>query len=155
MAGRPSWAILAEAGAAMLAASAAIRVVAFRRLSRRIGGRPLARVASASEAALIRRAVHAWSRRLPWRTMCFEEGLTAYWMLRRRGIQSTLHYGAAVIAGVLKAHVWVRSGDLDVVGCDNADDYALLASFPDSREGPPHVRSRSADVNFDGDIRGR
>jgi hypothetical protein len=31
----------------------------------------------------------------------------------------------------LKAHVWIKSGPLDVVGCEIADDYALLARFPD------------------------
>ena len=38
--------------------------------------------------------------------------------------------GAATIDGRLKAHVWVRSGDLDVTGCDIAGDYAELARFP-------------------------
>ncbi len=57
------------------------------------------------------------------------------WMLRRRKIASTLHYGAASIDGKLKAHIWVRSGALDVVGCDIAGDYALLASFPSAEEG--------------------
>jgi hypothetical protein len=76
------------------------------------------------------RAIRAWSRRLPWRTMCFEEGMAAHWMLRRRKITSALYYGAATIDGELKAHVWVRSGELDVIGCENAADYALLARFP-------------------------
>ncbi len=116
----------------MLAASAAIRMVPFRNLSGRIGRKTATRPSSAAEVAVLRRAVGAWSRRLPWRTMCFEEGLTAHWMLRRRGLQSTLYYGAATIDGVLKAHVWVRSSEMDVIGCENAGDYALLASFPDS-----------------------
>ena len=62
--------------------------------------------------------------------MCFEEGMAAHWMLRRRKITSALYYGAATIDGELKAHVWVRSGELDVIGCENAADYALLARFP-------------------------
>lgn len=114
----------------MILASVAIRLVPFRQLARLIGGEGPAARAAEREVATIRRAIRAWSRRLPWRTLCFEEGLTAHWMLRRRGLRSTLHYGAATIDGQLKAHVWVRSGDVDVVGCDNAADFALLATFP-------------------------
>lgn len=128
---RPSWPLLIEAGLAMITASAAIRLVPFRRLAawmgrRRGAGSP----ADPDEIATIARAIRAWSRRLPWRTLCFEQGLTAHWMLRRRGLASTLYYGAATLEGQLKAHVWVRSGERDVVGCEIASDYALLARFP-------------------------
>ena len=132
MSERPPWPTLAEAGAVMIVASLAIRLVPFRQLARLMGGAgPVGRPGE-QELATIVRAIRAWSRRLPWRTLCFEEGLTAHWMLRRRRYQSTLHYGAATIDGELKAYVWVRSGRLDVLGCDNAGDYALLASFPSS-----------------------
>ena len=43
---------------------------------------------------------------------------------------TTLHYGAATIDGELKAHVWVMSGKTEVVGCENKEDYGLLARFP-------------------------
>ena len=127
------WPVFAEAGALMVAASAAIRMIAFRKLSRALYAGRTERPASESEIAVIRRAIHAWSRRLPWRTMCFEEGVTAHWMLRRRGLASTLYYGAATIEGELKAHVWVKSGERDVVGCEVADEYAQLARFPDDQ----------------------
>jgi hypothetical protein len=125
----------------MIASSAAIRLISLRRLAGMLGGAPTAIPASSSEIASIRRAVHAWSRRLPWRTMCFEEGVAAHWMLRRRELASTLYYGAATIDGELKAHVWVKSGERDVVGCEIADDYALLARFPD--EPPVSAGSHS------------
>jgi hypothetical protein len=110
----------------------AIRLVAFRRLAGAIGKPADGRQASDGELTPIVRAIRAWSRRLPWRTKCFEEGLTAHWMLRRRGLTSTLHYGAATIDGALKAHVWVRSGSRDVIGCEIASDFAPLARFPDA-----------------------
>ena len=128
---RPSWPLLIETGLAMIVASAAIRLVPFRRLAGWMGRRPVAgRQAKRDEIARIARAIRAWSSRLPWRTLCFEQGLTAHWMLRRRGLASTLYYGAATLEGHLKAHVWVRSGEGDVVGCEIASDYALLARFP-------------------------
>jgi len=130
MSERPSASLLAEAGLVMIAASVAIRFLPFRRLAAMLGMAPLRKPASPEEIASITRAIRAWSRRLPWRTMCFEQGLSAHWMLRRRGRASTLFYGAATIDAQLKAHVWVRSGESDVVGCEAAPDFALLARFP-------------------------
>jgi len=79
----------------------------------------------------IRWAVSAVSRRVPWRALCFEQGLAAQIMLRRRGIPSTLYYGAASDAAAgLSAHVWVRDGATDVVGCEIASRYGVLAMFP-------------------------
>jgi hypothetical protein len=76
-------------------------------------------------------AIATASAHVPWRAVCFQQGLAAQLMLRRRGVQSVLYYGASQrpITG-LAAHVWVRAGDLDVVGCETASQYALLASFP-------------------------
>ena len=131
-AARPSWPLLIETGLAIIIASAAIRLVPVRTLAGRMG-KPLAASTPAplEEIATLTRAIRAWSRRLPWRTLCFEQGLTAHWLLRRRGFASTFHYGAAKRECILKAHVWVRSGSLDVVGCEIAGDYALLVCFPD------------------------
>lgn len=129
--GRPALATLIEAGFTILVASLAIRLASFQRLAKYLRGHSDNRPpASAEQIELIVRPIRAWAVRLPWRTQCFEQGLAAYWMLRRRRRAATLFYGAASIAGELKAHVWVRSGDRDVVGCENAADYALLAQFP-------------------------
>jgi hypothetical protein len=75
--------------------------------------------------------VTACARRVPWRAKCFEQGLAAQWMLGRRRIFSTLHYGVAQgeDRGLI-AHVWLSSGSLDVVGCENKDDFSELARFP-------------------------
>ena len=128
---RPSWPILIEAGLAILAASVVIRLVPFKRLAGHLSAIPAGLpVAQAQQAEEIVRAIRAWAVRLPWRTLCFEQGLSAYWMLRRRRLAATLFYGAATMDGEFKAHVWVRSGTRDVVGCENAPDYALLAQFP-------------------------
>jgi hypothetical protein len=86
-------------------------------------------------ARRIRWAVSACARRVPWRAKCFEQGLAAQLMLRRRGTCSVLYYGAA--SGDergLSAHVWVRDGDLDIIGGEIASDYAVLATFPPSTD---------------------
>jgi hypothetical protein len=65
------------------------------------------------------------------RTQCFEQGLAAQRMLRRRGVASVLYFGAAPNDRKgLVAHVWVRDGDVDVIGCETADQFAVLAEFP-------------------------
>ena len=122
--------MLVEAGIAMIVASIAIRLLPFRTLAAAMSRSAGACSGDPAGVGPMTRAIRAWSRRLPWRTMCFEEGMAAHWMLRRRKITSTLYYGAATIDGELKAHVWVRSGELDVIGCGNAADYAVLARFP-------------------------
>jgi hypothetical protein len=116
-----------------LAAGAVARVlVPFPVLAKRLARHPQAAgAATADETRSIRRAIDAWTRRLPVEPKCFARGLAAFWMLRRRGRTVQLYYGAATIEGQLKAHVWVRSGDQDIVGCDIADLYAVLAMFPD------------------------
>jgi hypothetical protein len=81
-------------------------------------------------------AVIAAARRMPWRAVCFQQGLAAHLMLRRRGVPSIIYYGAAQIPDDgLTAHVWVRAGALDVVGCETASQYALLATFPPTSDG--------------------
>jgi hypothetical protein len=73
---------------------------------------------------------------MPWRTLCFQQGLAAQLMLRRRGIPSVLYYGAAQddLNG-LYAHVWVRDGDVDVIGGEIAYRFAILATFPPQNAG--------------------
>ena len=79
----------------------------------------------------IRWAIITTARRVPWRARCFQQGFAAQAMLRRRGVPSVLYYGAAQDdkSGLL-AHVWVRAGDIDVVGCEIAYRFATLATFP-------------------------
>jgi hypothetical protein len=75
-------------------------------------------------------AVRAGARRVPFRAKCFEQGLAAWWMLRRRGVNATLHYGARRENENLVAHVWVTAGDRGVIGCENKDAFAELIRFP-------------------------
>lgn len=127
----PERAILAEATAALAVSAMMLSTLPFRRVVRRAGRVDLSVGATEDSIAPVRWAVCAVARRVPWRAKCFEQGLAAQWMLRRRGIAGTLYYGLARNGtGRLKAHVWVRAGDLDVVGCENAGDFAEMARFP-------------------------
>ena len=128
-ASRPSTSLMVEALAMVLASSVVVRVTGLKVVGRAARRGVKVATISQDQAAALVRAISAVSRRLPWRTLCFEQGLAAHWMLSRRQIRSTLSYGAAMRAGELEAHVWVRSGEIDVIGCDNAGDFAILSQF--------------------------
>ena len=122
--------LAAEALVALALASFAIRLLAFKRVAAIAGGwRGVRR-----EGADVDRIVWAMDRvadRVPWRTLCFQRGLAAHLMLRRRGLASVLHYGVGRDeAGALAAHVWVSLGGRTLIGGAQAPRFALLASFP-------------------------
>lgn len=130
MSGRPGWSLLAETGVDLLWASAQLRTREFAAIVADRASRPSDRNAFAEDARLLARALSAWERRLPWRVHCFEKALAADRWLRRRGLRSTLHYGARGSDSSLEAHVWVTSGGTPVVGCENASDFRELARYP-------------------------
>ena len=77
-------------------------------------------------------AIEAVSRRLPWRTVCFQKGVAVQALLRRSGVDARLHYGARRNAdsGELEAHVWVTAGTQSVIGVEEAKGFAELATYP-------------------------
>jgi Transglutaminase-like superfamily len=127
--------LLLEAIFGLAAAAIAIAVLPFRyvgRLAARPVRRrePLQRQMRLTEARRIRFALLTCARRVPWRAKCFQQGLTAQFMLRRRGIPSVLYFGAAPNdQRNLSAHVWVRAENIDVIGGEFAARYAELATF--------------------------
>jgi hypothetical protein len=132
-------AVLAEALALLTLSSLAIRLLPFRRVvdlaaglrhrqaaPRPAGGRAIGKVVW---------AVTAWGRRVPWRTVCFQQGLAVHLMLRRRGIASFLHYGIARAQPKgLEAHVWVTVDEEPVIGGEEAPKFSCLATYPASRD---------------------
>jgi hypothetical protein len=79
----------------------------------------------------VRWAIITTAGRVPWRCLCFQRGLAAQFMLRRRGVPSVLYYGAAQdTQNGLFAHVWVRDGNIDVLGGEISSRFAMLTTFP-------------------------
>jgi hypothetical protein len=123
-----------EAALTVTLVAFAIRLLPFRVLMR-LAEWPLGvERAAATRPQVLRRvrwAVLVAGRRTPWDAVCLHQSLTAQILLRRRGVPSTLYYGAnAGDAAGMKAHAWVQCGGVDVVGGENAADYAVLATFP-------------------------
>ena len=128
----PNLVLVVEAFGALVLASLLIAVFSFRRIAALAGqgggDRPTATPVLAGDLDWV---LSAWVRRVPWRAVCFQQGLAAQLMLRRRGLSASLYYGARRDdAGALVAHVWVRSGEVDVIGCADSETYGVLAVFP-------------------------
>ncbi len=142
--------MLMEATLCLAAAAIAVAILPFRHVARWASrrGRRAIPSADARRAAAdgVRWAVQACARRVPWRALCFEQGLAAQFMLRRRGVPAILNYGAAPDAqNGLAAHVWVKDGAVDIVGGEVAARFAVLATFPpDSAAVEAGTRTTSA-----------
>jgi hypothetical protein len=126
--------LLLEAILWLAIAGIAIAVLPFRHvgfLAARPIRRPKLSQAPANKVQCIRWAIITTAARVPWRALCFQQGLAAQFMLRRRGIPSVIYYGAAQDdRSGLCAHVWVRYGDVDIIGGEIAQRFAILATFP-------------------------
>jgi hypothetical protein len=128
--------LLLEAFLLLALAGVMLSVLPFRRIGF-LAGRPTRRWSLPPHLRLtsvsrIRWAIRIAAGRVPWRSLCFQQGLAAQFMLRRRAIPSVLYYGATQDErNGLRAHVWVRHGDVDVVGGEIAYRFAILAMFPE------------------------
>lgn len=135
---------LAEAMLLLMLAAPALRLLPLRLIGR-VASLPIR--AGIADAAIRRRivrmvvlAVERSAKRSPLRALCFEQGLVAQLMLRRRGVDSTLFYGVAPVPdGGIEAHVWVVVGTVDVAGGEAARTFAPLASFPAGRRMPARL----------------
>ena len=79
----------------------------------------------------VNRAIFYVWKHFPMKTTCFHRALAAHLMLRRRGVSTALHYGAATLADRgLTGHVWLQDGLEFVVGRDAAKHHHALARYP-------------------------
>jgi hypothetical protein len=80
----------------------------------------------------VNRAIFNVWRRFPLRTTCFHRAIAAHFMLRRRGVSTTLYYGATSLPNRgLTGHVWLQDGFAFVVGRRAAKSHHVLARYPD------------------------
>ena len=131
--GRQRRRLLAEAVFEVSLASAAIALAPFRRVVA-FGARPLGKPSTAEAGetiALARWSVEAAASLLPWRALCFQQGLALQRMLRRRGIPAQLYYGIGKgDDGAIAAHVWVAADNAIAIGGEAAAGFATVAIFP-------------------------
>lgn len=135
-------ALLIEAVAWLLLARMCLIFIPFPRLARQLGrflpptearaiqaGSP----ASYDEVRLageIGWAVTRAARHVPFKAVCLPQAMAARVMLKRRGVNSVLHFGAA--KGQEKpfdAHAWLDAAGVEVTGYPIAKDYTEIACF--------------------------
>ena len=113
------------------AIAASLRVFGLRRVSRFLSRHPVAARGPAPSdvepATSSGRLVNAVAARLPGRPACLTRSVTLWWILRRRGIDSTLRIGVRTADGRLEAHAWVELGG--VVLNDRQDVGQQFAAF--------------------------
>ncbi len=81
----------------------------------------------------VRSVIFGLHQRRPGATTCFHRAIAAQAMLRRRGVSTTLYYGATTLpTRGLATHAWVQDGPEGVVGHITArnDQYHVLARYP-------------------------
>ncbi len=135
-------ALLAEAVAYLFAARLALIFIPFPRLARLLGTfvpptDPRAAQAEtgaapdqAELAADIGWAVTRSARYVPFKAVCLPQAMAARVMLKRRGVQSVMHFGAAKGTDKpLDAHAWLDAAGVEVTGYPVAENFAEIACF--------------------------
>ena len=78
----------------------------------------------------ISRVVQTASRHMPWECKCLTQAIACKSMLKRRGLRTTLYLGVAKGSEEnLKAHAWLRTGDLIVTGARDMDRFIVVSTF--------------------------
>jgi len=75
-------------------------------------------------------AVGVWARRVPWDSRCLAQALAATAMLRRRGLEGTVSFGAGRIDGAeFSAHAWLRVGPCMITGGPGHERFKIFTTF--------------------------
>jgi hypothetical protein len=135
-------ALVMEAALWLLAARIALIAIPFPRLARRLGAfvpptdERVARVAEGGSsedrrlAAEIGWATVRAARHVPFKAVCLPQAMAARIMLRRRGVASVLHFGAAKGADKpIDAHAWLDAAGVEVTGYPVAAQFSEIACF--------------------------
>ena len=75
-------------------------------------------------------AVTRAARHVPFRAVCLPQAMAARVMLKRRGVASVMHFGAA--KGEVKpldAHAWLDAAGVEVTGYPVARNFSEIACF--------------------------
>lgn len=76
----------------------------------------------------IRWAILTVSKYTPWKSLCLVQALTCKIMIRKYNLKTTIYLGVNNKNRELKAHAWIRCGDMYITG-GNGDGYGVVAYF--------------------------
>ncbi len=72
--------------------------------------------------------VEVADRYAPGRSSCLRKAAALAWLMRRRGIATSLQIGVAREGDNLLAHSWLQSQEGELFGVSDRDKYAILSS---------------------------
>jgi hypothetical protein len=127
--------LLCEALTALALARVATVLFSFKRIAVWLGspGTESALNATAEQVHIAREigwAVSCLARKVPWDSRCLAQALAATWMLRRRGLESTVSFGADHgESPEFVAHAWLRFGPCFVTGGVGRERFKILTSL--------------------------
>ena len=124
------YARVAEALVALCAARLIVRFAPFQWTMSCVRLRAVSRRAKSVNVMSVVDAIDRGARKSPFRARCFEQALAANWMLSRRGLPSSLHYGIRTVGHSLEAHVWLSVDGTIVLGGENAQQFAEVGQWP-------------------------
>jgi Transglutaminase-like superfamily len=101
------------------------------------GGRPVTAVRS--RVRRIGRVVRRVAASSPWSDTCLVEALTAWFLMRRDGIDSHLRFGVRKRGEELEAHAWIEFAGEAVTGNVAAGEFVTFGS-PGDRLEPVETR---------------
>jgi hypothetical protein len=81
------------------------------------------------EARAVGRAVDRWRRIAPGATTCLIRAIAGQRMFARRGVPSALVLGLRVSGADMKAHGWLRVGNMITIGADEVAGHHPIAHF--------------------------
>ncbi|MBI1202388.1 MAG: lasso peptide biosynthesis B2 protein [Rhodopseudomonas sp.] len=123
-------------------ARTALRLVPFPRLAQRLGTFATPEVARATAAKNPRSsddvrvasdigwAVTRAARHVPFAAVCLPQAMAARVMLKRRGVASILHFGAAKAKDqTLDTHAWLDAAGIEVTGYPVAKSFTEIACY--------------------------
>jgi len=127
--------LLCEALATLAISRVVMACLPFRRIARWLGtaGEESPVAAPSDEIRIAQEigwAVGVLARRVPWDGRCLAQALAATSMLRRRGLEGTVSFGArkGEVAG-FEAHAWVRFGSYMVTGGPEHQRFQIFTTF--------------------------
>jgi hypothetical protein len=129
-----------EAAAMLSVIRVLLNVCAFPKLARIAGelgtasdaGLPT-HVPSDPSALAVRRALLGAAGRLPFHTTCLVRALAGQFMLKRRGVASSIVLGVKMASGALQAHAWLVTADGCVCGGGEAMEYTPIGALAPPR----------------------
>lgn len=78
---------------------------------------------------IVRKNILRASKIFPWKVKCYSQALTAKLILKKHKIESYLYLGINKKHSEMKAHAWLKVGNIFVIGEKPVKEYKPIAIF--------------------------